>query len=357
MLRLLEERVAFENLLGHRPRPVEQVAVGEAGDAEHGVRAALHAAPGFAFASHLEVDFRKLEAVGCLHHRLQALAGIGARVLFGAEEHAEALERRASHAAAKLVKLAQPEPFRAFNDDDGGVGHVDADLDDAGRYERIRLAPRETPHDLVLLFAGHAAVEQVKAVGAQRTSSQPLELLLGRAHVECFRLLHQWADDEGLLTGVQVLPDEGVGFVALVGFHPDGRHRLPAGRHLVDCRDLEVPVYGQRQGARDGRRRHDQQVRVVALLAQLRTLHHTETVLFVDDGQPEARHLHVVFEQRMRADDDVRAPVSGVAANLHLLRGRERAGEEEHAQAPAQPFGCEDAVKNSNCVSAKQTRK
>ena len=37
--------------------------------------------------------------------------------------------------------------------------------------------------------------------------------------------------------------------VAFVWLHPDGVHGLPAGRHLVDGRDFEVAVHGERERA------------------------------------------------------------------------------------------------------------
>ena len=79
-------------------------------------------------------------------------------------------------------------------------------------------------------------------------------------------------------------------------------------------------------------------MRVEALLAKLRALHHAEAVLLVDDGEAEAGHLHAVFEERVGADDDVGAAVGGVAADLLLLACGERAGEQKHAERAPEPW-------------------
>ena len=46
-------------------------------------------------------------------------------------------------APAQLVQLGDPEPVGVDDDHDGGVGHVDPDLDDGGRDEDVDLAARE----------------------------------------------------------------------------------------------------------------------------------------------------------------------------------------------------------------------
>ena len=42
------------------------------------------------------------------------------------------------------------------------------------------------------------------------------------------------------------------------------------------------------------------------LLAQRKTLHDTEAMLFVDDGETQARQRHHVLEKRVSADGELR---------------------------------------------------
>ena len=67
------------------------------------------------------------------------------------------------------------------------------------------------------------------------------------------------------------------------------RDRLPAGGLLVQHRDVHVAEIGQRQGARDRRRGHDQDVDRLALGAEREALVHAEAVLLVDDGKRRGR--------------------------------------------------------------------
>jgi hypothetical protein len=65
-------------------------------------------------------------------------------------------------------------------------------------------------------------------------------------------------------------------------------------------------------------------VRVSALLPQLRPLQHTEPVLLIDHRQP-SRGISIPSSSRAwRPNDDVGASVGGIAANLLLLRCRQR---------------------------------
>ena len=115
---------------------------------------------------------------------------------------------------------------------------------------------------------------------------------------------------------------------ALVG-DPGGDDRLPARGRLRDLAHGEVAVHGERERARDRRRRHVEHVRRAAL-DQRRALLDAEAVLLVDDGDGEVAELEALLDQRVRADDDVR-----LAADLRLDRaGDERAADAElHAEA------------------------
>ena len=55
-----------------------------------------------------------------------------------------------------------------------------------------------------------------------------------------------------------------------------------------------------------------------------------EPVLLVDDEQPEVGELHVLLDQRVRADDDAGLAGRGVVQRLLAGLGAERAGEQLH---------------------------
>ena len=100
-----------------------------------------------------------------------------------------------------------------------------------------------------------------------------------------------------------------------------GRARVSTGlpaRRLVDQpRYLHVAIGGQRQGAGDRRRRHDQRVDGAgALGGELQPLVHAEPVLFIDDRQAQVPERDVFLDQRNgcprssaeRRRQDLRAP-------------------------------------------------
>ena len=67
------------------------------------------------------------------------------------EEQAVRLRRPPAHPAAQLVQLGEPEAFGALDQHDGGVRHVDADLDEARGDEHVQPAGLEGRHDGIAL--------------------------------------------------------------------------------------------------------------------------------------------------------------------------------------------------------------
>ena len=77
-----------------------------------------------------------------------------------------------------------------------------------------------------------------------------------------------------------------------------------------------------RERARDRRRGHHQHVRRDALLHQAEPLQHAEAMLLVDDGEAQVLELHVLLDQRVRADGDVDQPFGHQLLELHFLARR-----------------------------------
>ena len=81
----------------------------------------------------------------------------------------------------------------------------------------------------------------------------------------------------------------------------------PAARgQLVNDRHVQLAVERQPQRARDGRGRHHQQMRVVALAHELLALRHAELVLLVNDHQAKVLRREPALDQRMGADRERR---------------------------------------------------
>ncbi len=91
------------------------------------------------------------------------------------------------------------------------------------------------------------------------------------------------------------------------GLVPDGRDdRGPAGRKLVEHRDVEVAVDRERERPRDRRRGHDQDVRRGSLRAEGGALGDAEPVLLVHDNEREPREARLVLDERVGPDDHPR---------------------------------------------------
>ena len=78
----------------------------------------------------------------------------------------------AADPAAQLVQLGDAEAVGVADDHDGGVGHVDPDLDDGGGHEHVGLARGEAPHDGVLVLGRQLAVQHLDPDAGQRARAQ-----------------------------------------------------------------------------------------------------------------------------------------------------------------------------------------
>ena len=248
----------------------------------------------------------------------------------------------AADAPAQLVQLGDPVALGVLDEHHGGVGDVDADLDDRRRHEDVRLPRREALHRLGLLARAHLAVQQDDLEVLELRLAQPLELGRGRAGLQRLGLAHERADDERLAAGAQLLAQAVVGALALALARGDVRlDRLAAARQPAQRRDVQRAEAREAQRPGDRRRGHVQHVRGQpgrGLGVQRRALAHAEAVLLVDDGDREVGEHDGVLDERVRPDDErqlarrelaqrVGAPPGGGGAG-EQRRGDERPGHE-----------------------------
>ena len=174
---------------------------------------------------------------------------------------------------------------------------------------------------------GHGGIRLAVAVGR-------LPVVLGDARLD------RGADHEALpaqldLLG-EALPDARTP-AGTVGERHDVRLDAgAAGGELADRRHVEVAEDGHRDGARDGRGgEHEHVRRMLPLQPQRLALLDAESVLLVDDDEPEVGERHGVADERVRADDDARLAGGGAEQRLPAVGGRQLAGEQRrHEPTP-----------------------
>ncbi len=293
-----------------------------------------------AAAAQVEVDLGELEAVGRRDERLEPLLRrLGQLLLRPRDEEAVRLLGSAPDAAAELVQLSETEAVGLLDDHHGRVRDVDADLDHGRRDEHVELARVEVGHDgaprVRLQPAVHAADAELAELGA----SEPLGLVLGRARERRLRCLDERADDVGLPALAEQPREPGVRLGGLLLLDPARDDRLARRRRLRDLGDGEIAVHRERERARDRRRGHVQHVRRATLRQRLALLD-AEAVLLVDDRDREIAQLDALLDQRVRADDDVRAE----RRRAHLLRRRAREQCARDAELGADAFDREEVL-------------
>ena len=107
------------------------------------------------------------------------------------------------------MKLREAESFGRLDHHDGGVGYIDADLDDRSGDHDIRLAALELTHRLLLVFGFHLAVADRRDVFRQREVARDgFVAVLQIFVVHRFGLLDKRIDDINLSSLLDLLPHE-----------------------------------------------------------------------------------------------------------------------------------------------------
>ena len=210
----------------------------------------------------------------------------------------------ASHPAAELVQLREPESFGALDEHDRRVGDVDptsttlvatrmsasprTNRSMRSAFSRAGMRPwssstRRSGNTLVLRRSNSAVALRAPSLSDSSMSGQMTNAWRPFAHLRA---------------------DELVARRALERRHDSRLDPLPAGRHLAQLAEVDIAVQGVRQRPRYRRRGHGEVVRHrPRCLAQPLALRHAESMLLVDDRETEVAQHDVVLDERMGADD------------------------------------------------------
>ena len=257
--------------------------------------------------------------VGLLGHRLgRVVQEVGVRAFTSTAD-----------AAAQLMKLAQAETVGMVDDQRVRVGYVKTRFDDRGAHEHVDVTMPEVADDLVKLLLTHLAVGDADV----RFGHQHMDLVGDGRDV-----LHAIVHVEHLAAAQQFTAHRRGDLRVLVGSHI-GQHRQPVfGRggqrgHFADA------GHGHLQRARDRRRGQGQHVHIGAQCLQRFLVFHAETLLLVDDDEPQILERDLGVQQFVRADDHVhRAGPQALDGPVDLLGGLEPAHGRHIDREPFEPF-------------------
>ncbi len=150
---------------------LQQLAVAQKiGDAKIG-EAGLPGAKELARSALGKIELGQLEPILRAHHGIQPLLAQW-RNAFAGHEDAVAFGRASAYAPAQLMQLRQSEALGVFHHHHRCVGHVDADLDDGGRYQHVDFAALEAAHDDFFFVGIKPAMEQADAQTGKRPGAQ-----------------------------------------------------------------------------------------------------------------------------------------------------------------------------------------
>ncbi|MNS01600.1 hypothetical protein D3C72_328850 [compost metagenome] len=214
--------------------------------------------------------------------------------------------------------------IRPVHDDGVGARHVYAGLYDGGAHQQVEALVVEVRHDALKIALAHLAVGDADA-----------------------RLRHQLGEIAGALLDALHVVVQVVDLTAALQFP---QHRLAHHRRLVLAHegldgeplggrggdDGEIPHAGHRhvEGARDRGGGEGEDVHVGPQRLDLLLLAHPESVLLVDDEQPQILEGEVGAEQLVGAYDDVHLAIGQLLQDAGLLLGGAEAAQHLHPHRP-----------------------
>ena len=225
-----------------------------------------------------------------------------------------------SHPAAQLVELSQPETVGPVDDDGVHVGHVQPGFDDCGADQHVGFPVGEGHHHFFQFRFGHLSVAHQDA-GLGHQLAQLVGNVMDRAHPV--------VQEKHLPVPFQ-LPQYRLthGFGAVLG--DESLDRQPGFRRGMDHAHVSHAGQGHVQRARDGRGAERHHVHLGAHLLQAFFVSHTESVLLVDDHQPQVFEAHVLLQDAVSADYDIHHAGLGRVHHLVLLLVRPEPAQDLH---------------------------
>ena len=236
-----------------------------------------------------------------------------------------------AHPAPELVKLAQTEPVRVFDNQGVGVGNVQARFDDGGAYQNLNVAIGHGLHHLAQSVLAHLAVSNTHP-----QTGNPLLQSAG-ALVDGLRAVVQVV----YLTTPLHLPADGIVNDGVIVLHNKGLHRVAVRRRLLDGGHIPDAGQGHVQGSRDGGGGQGQHVHTLGHLLQPLLVADTEALLLVDDQQAQVLEFYALLNQLVGADDHIHGARRQIPQGLLLLLGGAEPAEyiDVHREAPEPGHG------------------
>ena len=230
-----------------------------------------------------------------------------------------------AHAAPDLMQLGKTVPIRVFDNQRVGVGHVNARFNDGGGHENVDLALHQIGPDLLQFIPLHPAVGGGHAGIGQGTGD------LRRRFIDGFDPILQIE----YLSAAAHFPPHSFQKNAVVVLHHVGLYGRAQSGGLLQHAHVHDAAHGHIQGAGNRCSRQGQHVHVGGNLLQLFLLLHAESLFLVHDDQPQIGEGHVLGDQPMSADDDVRISPAKLSQRGGLLGRRAEAGQHIHLHGEA----------------------
>lgn len=151
--------------------------------------------------------------------------------------------------------------------------------------------------------------------------------------IERLGFFHEWRDPVDLSSRTDFLGDEIVRLISMLFADHFGMDWQASRRILGEHRYILITIDREGESTRNRRSGHIEDMwkssgMMGTILFQCPSLFDSESVLLVDDRETERMEMDVVFEERMRPDDNGDIPIPELRFDVFFLPRRESADEE-----------------------------
>ena len=204
------------------------------------------------------------------------------------------------------MKLCQPETLGILHHHHCSIRHIHSYLNYSSRYQDLNFPCGKSLHDHILLFRFHLSMKRSNLYIRRKNIAKLQGIIQHIFPIHPFALLHHWTDHINLPSLTDLLLHKGISLRPVRSIHHTIFNGKSLRRKFINYRNIQIPVYNDRQRPRNRCSTHHQHIRRVSHSSQCFPLFHTKTMLLIRDHKTQITVHNLLLDQRMCSDHQIR---------------------------------------------------
>ena len=253
-----------------------------------------------------------------------------------------------AYPSPQLMQLGKAEALRVLHHHHRGVGNVDSHLHHRGTHQHIHCMGGKFLHNPLLVPRPHLPMEICHLYMGRQDTLELFRIihhifhggapLPGKSVLCILGSLHLRADHINLPALFHLLGNEAIRGGTIGSVHHTVLDGQTVCRELVNDRYLKISVQNEGKGSGNRRGAHHQNMGLGPFLCKPLSLPYPEAMLLVRDHQRQTVILHLLLNQGVGADYQIRLPGRDASIGLTLLPGAHGTRQKYRAKTTAVLF-------------------